>query len=181
MHTTKPNARQMNEGLKTVPPRLLPLFIVELHESIPQIEFLSIKYICGLKILIEKHRPPKGPPQCHRCQLFGHTDKACHMPPRYVKCGENHLTASCTKKAGEAAVCANCKGNHPASYRGCPSYEKLKVRLQELKEKSQKKLQKNKVKSIPQDIIETPKLISDRQDSGIIDKHTNLTYAGITE
>ncbi|KAG8239648.1 hypothetical protein J437_LFUL019335 [Ladona fulva] len=179
MQTTKPNARQLNEGLKTVPPRLLPLFLVELHDSIPQFEFLSVKYICGLKIRIEKHRPPKGPPQCHRCQLFGHTDKACHMPPRCVKCGENHLTANCTKKAGEAAVCANCKGSHPASYRGCPSYEKLKIRLQELKLKSQNKIQNSEIKNIPLNTTRTPKATTNRQATNLMENRSKLTYADI--
>ncbi|KAG8228657.1 hypothetical protein J437_LFUL008308 [Ladona fulva] len=179
MQTTKPNARQLNEGLKTVPPRLLPLFLVELHDSIPQSEFLSVKYICGLKIRIEKHRPPKGPPQCHRCQLFGHTDKACHMPPRCVKCGENHLTANCTKRAGEAAVCANCKGSHPASYRGCPSYEKLKTRLQELKIKSQNIIQNKEAKNIPDNTIRSPKIAMDRQATKLNENRSNLTYAEI--
>ncbi|KAG8237370.1 hypothetical protein J437_LFUL017439 [Ladona fulva] len=113
---------------------------VELHDSIPSVDFLTVRYVCGLKIRIEKHRPPKGPPQCHRCQLFGHTDKACHMPPRCVKCGGNHLTADCKKEDGEAVVCANCKGGHPASYRGCPVYAKLKQRLNDLKNKAQSKI-----------------------------------------
>ncbi|KAG8239977.1 hypothetical protein J437_LFUL019348 [Ladona fulva] len=65
------------------------------------------------------------------------------MPPRCVKCGNNHLTSECKKEAAEAAMCANCKGDHPASYRGCPSYLKLKERLRELKEKAQRKSQRN--------------------------------------
>ncbi|KAG8239976.1 hypothetical protein J437_LFUL019347, partial [Ladona fulva] len=101
---------------------------------------------------IEKHRPSKGPPQCHRCQSFGHIDKACNMPPRCVKCGNNHLTSECKKEAAEAAMCANCKGDHPASYRGCPSYLKLKERLRELKEKALQKSQRN----VGNDNLKTP-------------------------
>ncbi|KAG8226565.1 hypothetical protein J437_LFUL004737 [Ladona fulva] len=115
----------------------------------PSIDFLAIRYVCGLKIRIEKHRPPKGPPQCHRCQLFGHTDKACHMPPRCVKCGGNHLTADCKKEAGGAAVCANCKGDHPASYRGCTVYSKLKQRLNDLKNKAHNKIKKTENPQAP--------------------------------
>ncbi|KAG8237705.1 hypothetical protein J437_LFUL017659 [Ladona fulva] len=111
--------------------------------------FLAVRYVCGLKIRIEKHRPPKGPPQCHRCQLFGHTDKACHMPPRCVKCGGNHLTADCKKEAVEAAVCAYCKGGHPASYRGCPVYAKLKQKLNYLKNKAQNKTKKLENLQVP--------------------------------
>ncbi|KAG8235825.1 hypothetical protein J437_LFUL016086 [Ladona fulva] len=157
LQTTKPTFKQLelNKGLKSVPPRALPLFLVELHDSTLSIDFLAVRYVCGLKIRIEKHRPPKGPPQCHRCQLFGHTDKACHMPPRCVKCGGNHLTADCKKEAGEAAVCANCKGGHPASYRGCPVYAKLKQRLNDLKNKAQNKTKK--VENLQRPTINTEK------------------------
>ncbi|KAG8212682.1 hypothetical protein J437_LFUL019568 [Ladona fulva] len=135
LQTTKPSFKQLelNRDLKSVPPRALPLFLVELHDCTPSVDFLAD--------IIEKHRPPKGPPQCHRCQLFDHTDKACYMPPRCVKCGGNHLTADCKKDDGEAAVCANC---NPASYRGCPVYSKLKQRLNDLKNKAQSKIKKNR-------------------------------------
>ncbi|KAG8240160.1 hypothetical protein J437_LFUL019277 [Ladona fulva] len=151
LQTTKPTFKQLesNKDLKSVPPRALPLFLVELHDCTPSVDFLAVRYVCGLKIRIEKHRPPKGPPQCHRCQLFGHTDKACHMPPRCVKCGRNHLTAECKKEAGEAAVCANCKGGHPASYRGCPVYAKLKQKLTDLKNKAQNKTKKTENSQVP--------------------------------
>ncbi|XP_049840340.1 uncharacterized protein LOC126285060 [Schistocerca gregaria] len=36
-----------------------------------------------------------------------------------------HLSGACTKKREEPAICANCRGNHPASFRGCP--ERLKI------------------------------------------------------
>ncbi|KAG8224575.1 hypothetical protein J437_LFUL003094, partial [Ladona fulva] len=71
-----------------------------------------------MKVKIEKFRPPSGPPQCHQCQLFGHTMKACQMNFRSIA----------------APTCANCKGSHPANYRGCPAYKSIKERLVKLKE-----------------------------------------------
>lgn len=58
-------------------------------------------------------------PQCKKCQEFGHTRNHCNKKPRCVKCGKDHITADCQKTAKTRATCANCKGDHPANYRGC--------------------------------------------------------------
>ncbi|KAG8239056.1 hypothetical protein J437_LFUL018862 [Ladona fulva] len=139
MKTTKPTQSQIKENIKTIPPRLIPLFMVELENELSLEDFFSIKYICGLKIIIEKHKSPKGPPKCYRCQAFGHVEKACHMPPRCVKCGKNHLTINCEMPKTLEATCANCQGNHPASYRGCSAYLRVKEKINKLKSKSQEK------------------------------------------
>ncbi|KAG8227845.1 hypothetical protein J437_LFUL010717 [Ladona fulva] len=139
-----------------------------MHDITPSIDFLAIIYICGLKIRIEKHRLP----QCHRCQLFGHADKACHMPPRRVKCSGNHLTRDCKKEAGEATVCANCKGDHPASYRGCPVYTKLKQRLNDLKNKAHNKI---KTTENPQALMTNGK-----KDFEPLNREVTRSYAGAT-
>ncbi|GFW74187.1 hypothetical protein TNCV_2523911 [Trichonephila clavipes] len=55
-----------------------------------------------------------GPAQCFRCQGFFHSSKYCTRNP---KCGQPHLTRSCTKTS---ATCCNCQGNHPANFTGCP-------------------------------------------------------------
>ncbi|KAG8235934.1 hypothetical protein J437_LFUL015999 [Ladona fulva] len=139
MKTTKPTQNQSKENIKIVPPRLIPLFTVDLENETLLEDFISIKYICGLRITVEKHKSPKGPPQCYRCQAFGHVEKACHMPPRCVKCGKNHLTVNCEMPRTLEAKCANCQGNHPANYRGCSAYLRVKERINKLKLKSQEK------------------------------------------
>ncbi|KAG8236766.1 hypothetical protein J437_LFUL015831 [Ladona fulva] len=106
-------------------------------------KFLNIRYICGFKVRIEKYKPPKGPPQCHRCQQFSHVDKACSMNARCVKSGLNHLSKDCIKPREEEAKCANCSGGHPASYRGCPTYQRLKEKIKILKEKARIKFNPN--------------------------------------
>ncbi|KAG8233305.1 hypothetical protein J437_LFUL013775 [Ladona fulva] len=115
LKTTRPTRFDLEKGIKSVPVEISNASVVD--------KFLAIKYICGLKIKIEKFKPPNGPPQCHRCQQYGHVDKACHMPIKCVKCGLDHLSRECNKPISEPAICANCKGNHPANYRGCPAYQ----------------------------------------------------------
>ncbi|GFT26392.1 hypothetical protein TNCV_264291 [Trichonephila clavipes] len=56
------------------------------------------------------------------CAVFAmpgifHSSKYCTRNPKCVKCGQPHLTRSCTKTS---ATCCNCQGNHPANFTGCP-------------------------------------------------------------
>jgi len=72
-----------------------------------------------------------GPTQCANCLAFGHGKQNCHMPARCVRCGQRHESSKCvflpanaqptTKIPTDKVACANCKQNHPASYKGCPS------------------------------------------------------------
>lgn len=70
----------------------------------------------------------RGLPQCHRCQRFGHSSRYCTRQHRCVKCGADHDTAVCEKTKEEQPTCPNCKGQHPANYRGCPYYKQLMAR-----------------------------------------------------
>ncbi|KAG8226754.1 hypothetical protein J437_LFUL004405 [Ladona fulva] len=140
LKTTRPLKSALEKDIKSVPLRPLPLFQVELDDALAIEKFLTIRFICGLRVRIEKFKPPKGPPQCHRCQKFGHVYKACHMPVRCVKCGLGHLSSECPKPRNEPAICANCNGNDPASYRGCSDCKKLKDRIKLIKEKARLKL-----------------------------------------
>lgn len=75
--------------------------------------------------------PMKGSrliPQCKNCQEFGHTKNHCNKKPRCVKCAQNHLTAQCSKPKEARPKCANCSGDHPASYRGCMVARELQKR-----------------------------------------------------
>ena len=60
------------------------------------------------------------------CQTFFHSANSCHLPPKCVKCAGNHSSQICPKKAESKCTCANCGGDHPASYRGCPKFPKPK-------------------------------------------------------
>lgn len=54
--------------------------------------------------------------QCFNCQSFGHMANSCKKAKVCVKCSKNHEGA-CIEIA---PLCANCKGNHTASYKDCP-------------------------------------------------------------
>lgn len=65
------------------------------------------------------------PPQCHNCQEYGHTRNYYRHVSRYVKCGDNRLTAECTKDRNLPAKCALYSGDHTASYKGNPNSKML--------------------------------------------------------
>lgn len=102
-------------------------------------------------------------PQCKRCQEFGHTKNNCHKGPRCVKCGQEHLTVDCKKPKEVRPKCANCQGEHTASYRGCM----VAIEMQKKKDELQKK--NNKV------ITQSNKSNAVRIDSGV--RQPGVTYA----
>ncbi|KAH7953488.1 hypothetical protein HPB49_009320 [Dermacentor silvarum] len=59
------------------------------------------------------------PPRCFKCQRFGHIAKYCRGEHRCKRCGGPHNFKRCASK--ENSVCANCGGDHPASYGRCPA------------------------------------------------------------
>ena len=106
--------------------------------------FTSIKHVCGLKVRIEKFKSPCGPPQCHRCQHFGHVDKAMSHVSKMCKVWSGPLNSRVQKNILRTSHCANCKGNHSANYRSCPVYQTLKNKIKILKEKARLKLNVNR-------------------------------------
>ena len=121
----------------------LPLFFVDIEQRPNNKEIFNIKQISHLKVTIEAPYKKKEVLQCKRCQRFGHTKNQCFRPFRCVKCGNDHPTSTCTKPPETDAICANCQGKHPASYRGCLKYKEYKERILKIKPK----LDINQVKS----------------------------------
>ena len=90
----------------------------------------------GLMMGLTHHRfeesrqaqPSSSPPrrdvviQCYRCQGFGHKANACTQEARCIRCGGNHNLAECTVPIAKSK-CANCNGDHAASYKGCSKYQ----------------------------------------------------------
>ncbi|UYV66160.1 hypothetical protein LAZ67_4000513 [Cordylochernes scorpioides] len=103
----------------------LPLIQVTLPKTARNKEIYNITDLCDMKCNVEAYRAPKGPGQCHRCQNFGHSQFECRETPKCVKCGENHFTSECAKEKEVPPKCANCQGQHTASWRGCPLYRKI--------------------------------------------------------
>lgn len=56
--------------------------------------------------------------RCYNCQRFGHMAKSCRSTRRCKICSEDHHHKEC--KSVLQPKCANCAGNHAASYSGCP-------------------------------------------------------------
>ncbi|XP_039430824.1 uncharacterized protein LOC120413916 [Culex pipiens pallens] len=92
---------------------------------------------------------PADTAQCHRCQRFGHGSRHCNLPPKCVKCGEEHFTERCTlprktslgdndntQKHKSLVKCANCQGNHTANYRGCAARKNYIEEQEKKKQKS---------------------------------------------
>ena len=79
------------------------------------------------------------PTRCFQCQKYGHKAKECHSRTTCPICAEKHTYEECKIKDSyrqeNNARCPNCKGPHPASYKGCPKYEQakavIKIRVKE--------------------------------------------------
>lgn len=106
--------------------RQLPIFRVTFHKDDSTEEIYKITNILKLKVKVEAFRPQtKLIPQCKRCQGFNHTKHYCQREARCVKCAGKHDTEECTFPKTIVPKCINCKGNHPASYRGCDVAKEL--------------------------------------------------------
>lgn len=88
-------------------------------------DIFKVEFVCKAKIIVEIRRKPSSIPQCHRCQEFGHTKNYCKANYRCVKCSQNHCPGECKMRPSDRPTCANCGGDHPASYRGCPHHKQL--------------------------------------------------------
>lgn len=88
----------------------------------------KVDRLYNLTIRVEAVRKPRDPNQCYRCQRYGHGQSRCTFPQRCVKCSGPHAAKDCQlEKPSDGkrnAVCALCKGEHPANYKGCKEFPK---------------------------------------------------------
>lgn len=96
--------------------------------TVPKVEktIYNLKDILGLVVTVEDQKSSNRINQCHRCQRFGHAQSRCTALPKCVKCAGNHLIQDCTMDKQTPPKCANCNQQHPASYRGCSAWPKIK-------------------------------------------------------
>ena len=80
--------------------------------------------ITGIVYQVEELRKPASVMQCFNCQSFGHLAKNCRSKQKCLICGESLTHKGCPNKEARKPKCANCKGPHVASYKGCPAYKK---------------------------------------------------------
>ncbi|GFU73888.1 nucleic-acid-binding protein from transposon X-element [Trichonephila clavipes] len=105
--------------------RPLPIFLIALPRNLDNLKIFDLKTLNYLSIRVEGY-DGKGVTQCYTCNNFNHSSENCHLNPRCLKCGENHLTRDCPiKQKLETPYCINCNiYGHMANYRGCPSFPK---------------------------------------------------------
>ena len=60
------------------------------------------------------------PLRCSKCQRFGHHLQKCKAPTRCAYCAGGHDLDNCQNRK---PLCANCRGDHPASDLGCPTWK----------------------------------------------------------
>lgn len=108
-----------------------PLVLIELNKDYKSI--YDLKFVCGLSIVAEPLKIKDSIIQCHRCQLFGHSQKNCHAEFKCLKCGESHSTHTCQKPKTTPAICSNCGEEHTSAYIFCkenPNNPNLKKETQ---------------------------------------------------
>ena len=111
--------------------RVLSIFQLEISDP-DKDEVLIFQHLAcnvtGLVYLVEECRQPVSVTQCFNCQSFGHSAKNCRSKQNCLICGESHSHKGCPNKDAKKPKCANCKGPHVASCKGCLEYKKQAFR-----------------------------------------------------
>ncbi|GFW95247.1 uncharacterized protein TNCV_314491 [Trichonephila clavipes] len=104
----------------------LPFYLITLPRNTENQTIFDIKHVGHMQVKIEGYSV-KGTTQCFNCNFF-HTAANCHMLPRCLKCGKEHLTKDCEiKDRQENPYCINCEAyGHTACYTKCPKFPKPK-------------------------------------------------------
>lgn len=110
----------------------LSLFSVSFEPIESSHNIFKLSKLLNSIITVEKPRKSRFPPQCMKCQLYGHTRSYYRHTFRCVKCSKTHLTEDCTKSRELPAKCALCSGAHTANYKSCPAYKTL-IKFQDMK------------------------------------------------
>ena len=119
LHVRQICRSSIDDGRKVKTP--LPIWILTFQKSTDMTDKLdNLTSLFNIKIRTEPYKAMQGIRQCYNCQDFGHTAQLCNRPPKCVRCGENHHLKDCTNQ--NHLKCANCKGQHPASFRQCKIY-----------------------------------------------------------
>ena len=120
----------------------LSAWVITLPYNEKSTKIYKLKDLNNHIITIERYINSPHVIQCHRCQAVGHTATHCHMPLRCVKCGEAHSFNNCDKKGDQyTPSCANCNGQHTATYGQCTYIQRCKTQIeQKLAKKSYERL-----------------------------------------
>ncbi|GFT14933.1 nucleic-acid-binding protein from transposon X-element [Trichonephila clavipes] len=77
--------------------RTLPTYLITLPRNLDNLKIFDLKTLSYLSIRVEGFNG-KGVTQSYTCNNFNHSSENCHLNPRCLKCGENHLTRECPIK-----------------------------------------------------------------------------------
>lgn len=112
------------------------IFIIGVSNKSPINLMLKINYLLGQRVYWQRFHN-KDVAQCKKCQQFLHAAHNCERKFRCVKCLNDHKPGECARqdpKEGKPQ-CVNCKGEHPANYKGCPAFKDvLKIKKQKLEQ-----------------------------------------------
>ena len=134
--------------------RVLPFFRLEINDPTEAEALISQNLVCnvtGIVYKVEEFRQLISVSQCFNCQNFGHSAKNCRSKIRCLMCGEGHSHKGCPNREAKKPKCANCRGPHVASYKGCPEYKKQAFRLHAVNN------QKSYAKAVGQNTLPQPK------------------------
>lgn len=145
------------------------------------------KLLCQTNINFER-RKNNGIIQCKNCQHFGHTANNCSRPFRCVKCHLPHGPKECPTDAPNQSetprkkpACVNCGGlDHPANFRGCPSYSALIRRKQTriLEHQKQQELQQLYVSNYRKEGVSYSKIFKENtQNKGSVAQKNTTSNA----
>lgn len=110
----------------------LYLVYFEKNANVKLSDLKTYKYVMGAVVKWSPYiNSRNGPTQCSRCQMYGHGNKNCHLPPRCMFCGGNHETNKCdtlsppststsTSRPPRPPKCCLCGGDHTSKDRDCP-------------------------------------------------------------
>ena len=111
--------------------RVLPIFRLEINDPTEAEALLSQNLVCQVTSIVYKVEGSRSAVlvmQCYNCQSFSHSAKNCRSKQKCLICGESHSHKGYPNKEAKKPKCANCKGSHVASYKGCPEYKKQAFR-----------------------------------------------------
>ena len=109
--------------------RVLQMFRLEINDPTEAEALISQNLVCqvtGFVYEVKELRSPISVQQC--CQCFEHSAKNCRSKQKCLICGENHFHKGRPNREARKPKCANCKGPHVATYKGCPEYKKQAFR-----------------------------------------------------
>ena len=111
--------------------RVLEIFKLRIKDDTEAEALITENLTCpitGIIYRVEEFRTPISVQQCWNCQNFGYSAKTCRSKTKCLICGEGHHHKGFPNKEKKQPKCANCKGPHVASYKGCPAYKKQAFR-----------------------------------------------------